>query len=256
MPRKTIVILQPVYLPWLGYFEQMAYADHFVFYDEVQYTRQDWRNRNRIATNDGPLWLTVPVRRPRLDTPINEVEIDDSKNWRKKHLRAIYYNYKDLGHFMPLYGAIETLLSKEWVHLCALDIALIDCLRGHLDIHSETSLASRVPKDPDLHASGPTDAGERKTHQRNLRLIEICRHNGATRFYEGAKGADFIDTALFRRHGVEVVFQDYRHPVYPQRRPCFLSHMSALDLIMNTGPKAREIILSSPPPEGLAHPPR
>jgi len=244
--RKTIAILQPVYLPWLGYFEQMAYADHFVFYDEVQNTRQDWRNRNRILTKDGPFWLTVPVRKTGLATPINQVGIDNSKHWKKKHLRAIYYNYKDRAHFMPLYGAIEALLSNDWIKLCDLDVALIECLCEHLAIDTEISRASDVLKDPDLYERAAKGTAECRNYSRNWRLIEICRHHGASHFYEGAKGADFIDTDLFRRHGIEVVFQEYCHPVYPQRHPGFLSHLSVLDLIMNTGPRARDILLSSP----------
>ena len=104
---RVIAILQPVYLPWLGYFEQMAVADHFVFMDDVQYTRHDWRNRNRIKTAAGSIWLTVPVRKHPRDALIRDVEINYSENWPRKHLRSIEISYRKCPYFEPLFRELE-----------------------------------------------------------------------------------------------------------------------------------------------------
>jgi len=95
-PTNRVVILQPSYLPWIGYFEQMARADQFVHLDDVQYTRRDWRNRNKIRTNEGWAWLTVPVQQKNLYTQLlKETRIDNSTNWNKKHCSAIRFNYSN-----------------------------------------------------------------------------------------------------------------------------------------------------------------
>lgn len=235
-------------MPWLGYFEQMAYADHFVFYDDVQYTRQDWRNRNRILTKSGPIWLTVPVVRTGLKTLINEVRINNSTNWAAKHLKSIVMNYSKASYFNVLIDDVCRVLSKKWDKLLDLDVELTKILARHFDIVTPTSFSSEVPRDPESYAKQYGRDSSIKEFERNMRVIEVCRHHEANVFYEGARGADYIDTDLFRQFGIEVVFQDYRHAVYPQFNKVFHSHISAIDLLMNTGPRAREILLSSPSP--------
>lgn len=237
-PEKTIGILQPVYLPWLGYFEQLAYAGHFVFLDDVQYTHQDWRNRNRIKTANGSTWLTVPIRRRPHGTLLRDVEVNQEQPWRRRHLRSIEQSYRKCPHFEPLYSELAAELEAVPRRLVDLDVRLIRLLCGHLDIDTPTSYSSEV---------------RRQGAGRQERLIEICRAQAATRFYEGARGADYIEVERFRRAGVEVIFQSYRHPTYSQPYGEFLSHQSAIDLIMNTGPEAPAILRSSPLPEPLRH---
>jgi WbqC-like protein family len=252
MSRKKIGILQPVYLPWLGYFEQLALADHFVFLDDVQYTRQDWRNRNRILTKSGPIWLNVPVSTAGLGTPINEVTIDYSKNWQKKHVRSIWQHYHNAPHFQPIFDEISSAISSNGNMLLQLDVELTLILAKHLNVETETSFASDIPVRTEFYDEHRTSAPKDRIFRRNMRLIEICLHHEANLFYEGAKGSDYIDIALFGEYGIEVVFQDYRHMDYPQCTNIFYSHMSAIDLIMNVGPDAQQILLSSPVPSSLA----
>lgn len=236
---KIVAILQPVYLPWLGYFEQMAVADHFVFLDDVQYTRHDWRNRNRVKTATGPIWLTVPVRKHRRDSPIHDIEINNREDWRRRHLRSIEVNYSKCPYFQPLYSELERELSVSRSRLVDLDTSLISLLCRHLAITTPTSLASAIAK------TAPS-AGDP-----NRRILEICRHHEAEILYDGARAARFIDVERFRDAGIEVVFQDYRHPRYRQAFGEFLSHQAAIDLIMNTGPEAPAILRSSPLPRLL-----
>lgn len=233
----TVGILQPVYLPWLGYFEQMARTDHFVFLDDVQYTHQDWRNRNRIKTATGPTWLTVPIRRCPLHTPICEVEINDEHGWQRRHLRTIEQNYGKCRHFQPFFDDLASELRRAPRHLADLDCRLIHLLCRYLEIETPTSRASTI-----------SPSAQPAPRDRQERLIDLCRHFGATRFYEGRSGRSYIDVDLFEEAGIEVVFQEYRHPSYRQAFGEFVSHQSAIDLVMNTGPEAPAILRSSPPP--------
>ncbi|MCP4204934.1 MAG: WbqC family protein [bacterium] len=238
-PRTTIGILQPCYLPWLGYFEQLAVADRFVLLDDVQYTKQDWRNRNRIKTTAGSEWLTVPVRRCPLDTPLGEIEVNYDMRWQRKHLLTIEQNYRKAPYFQPLFDEMRPILEAGLRKLVDLDRRLIEVLCSHLAIDTPISWASQITRHAD-----PEDT--------NGRLLEICRQHEATVFYEGASGASYLDVGRFERAGVEVVFQDYSHPEYPQLYGEFLPHQSAIDLVMNTGPEAARILRSSPAPLGTA----
>lgn len=230
-----IAILQPSYLPWLGFFEQMARTDHFVYLNDVQYTKQDWRNRNRIKTEKGAVWLTVPVRKAPHATPINRIEICYRGAWPEEHLRTVELAYKRAPHFQPFFSRLEALLSRRFALLQELSHAVADLCRSFLDVSGPISWAS------DLNS---------KTMDKNGRLIELCKAHGADLLYDGKAARAFIDVELFRANGVDVVFQDYQHPVYPQLWGEFVSHLSAIDLIMNTGPEAPEILRqSSVPPQ-------
>lgn len=245
---RTIAIVQPVYLPWLGYFEQIAYADHFVFYDDVQFGRKNWRNRNQILGVNGPAWLTVPVRKTSLGTLINAVEVNNAQPWASKHLKSIRFNYQRAPHFEPCFSVLEAILQQEWTLLRDLDVALTRALCAMLDITPEMSLSSDVPSDPDFVGQRDTSAADPAIARRNMRVVELCLHHRATHFYVGARAEDYIDPEIFADFGIKVWFQDYVHPVYPQQSPQPHSHMAVIDLLMNTGPDAREILLSSPAP--------
>jgi len=246
MCSKTIAIIQPVYLPWLGYFEQIARADHFVFYDDAQYTKQDWRNRNRIPGANGPVWLTVPVQKAPLGARINEIQIDNRHYWAKKQLRSVSFTYRRAPYFDRYFEMLEGILTQDWSLLADLDVALIQAICADMGITPEMSLSSQVPGDPGFITQVDASAADPVVARRNLRLVDLCRHHGADLFYVGARASDYIDTALFGQFGIKVVFQDYQHPSYPQPEP--QSHMAVIDLLMNTGPDARDILLSSPAP--------
>ncbi len=235
----------------MGYFEQIALADRFVFLDDVQYTRRDWRNRNRIRTGHGTIWLTVPVLARGLDLTINEVNIDYRRDWRSKHLKSIEQSYRKAPFFEEYFVEIRRVLEQHWEKISDLDMALIRLFAHKLGIETDFALASDVVPDPSRDLTDADTDEARRIRNRNLRILEICQHHRATTFYEGARGADFLDVELFNAHGIAVVFQNYQHPVYSQIHDGFESHISVIDLLMNTGPEARKIVLSSPVPEGL-----
>jgi len=227
-PARTVGILQPGYLPWLGFFEQLARCDVFVLYDDVQYDKGSWRNRNRIKTPNGPQWLTVPVLlKGRHFPPVNQVRIDNHTRWAEKHLRTIRQNYHKAPFFEMYFGELEGILSRPWEKLVDLDAAVIRWLAEKLAINTPLEFSSRLGIEGDTLE----------------RLVKIVRHFGAARFYEGAAGRDYIDASVFASAGVEVVYQDYAHPAYPQIYGDFVSHLSTIDLLLNCGPRSRAVLL-------------
>jgi hypothetical protein len=231
-----IAILQPSYLAWLGAFEQMAYVDHFVYYNDVQYTKGDWRNRNRIKTQAGATWLTVPVKKAPHDTLISEIEIAYQEAWPEKHLRKIDAAYRKAPYFEPFFSRLSEVLLRRCGLLQDLNRAVTELCASFLEVDTPTSWSS--------------DLGLRETGK-NERLLAICRALGADLLYDGAAAAEFIRLDYFAGEGVRVVFQEYAHPVYRQQWGEFVSHLSAIDLIMNMGPDAPRLLRSSPRAVGV-----
>ena len=144
-PANRVVILQPSYLPWIGYFEQMARADQFVYLDDVQYTRRDWRNRNKIRTNEGWTWLTVPVQQKNLYTQLlKDTRIDNSTNWSKKHRAAIRFNYSNAPFFENYYPYFDSVYQKRWEFLLDLCYETTGYLKEVLNITTQTFKSSTI----------------------------------------------------------------------------------------------------------------
>ena len=228
-PKRIAGILQPGYLPWLGFFEQLHRSDVFVLLDDVQYDKHSWRNRNRIKTAQGVQWLTVPVLTHGQGRPLTrDVRIDANAPWRRKHLEAIRQSYRHAPFADWTLTALEPIYARDWERLLDLDLALLQAITGLLDLGREIVLSSS------LDAPG----------ERVDRLIAICRAVGATGFYEGAAGRDYIDPAAFAAAGVDLEFQDYRHPEYPQQHGPFVPHLSIVDLLCNRGPGSLETLIT------------
>jgi hypothetical protein len=219
----TLVVLQPAYLPWIGFFDQLQRADVFVYYDDVQYDKHGWRNRNRIKTQNGPQWLTVPVRHGDDGFPlILDVEIDGRTPWARKHVASIRQAYAR-APFLALYGAaLEELLERRWERLVDLDIACVGLMAEWFGLHTPIERASALGID-----------GERTG-----RLVNICRHFGASRYLSGDSAQTYLDVPAFEAHGITVEWQHYAHPTYPQLHGPFVPYLSALDLVLNCGSEA------------------
>jgi hypothetical protein len=216
-----VVVLQPGYLPWLGFFDQVRRADVFIYYDDVQYDKHGWRNRNRVKTQDGAQWLTVPVRHsggggfPR----IIDVEIDNRTPWARKHvatLRQAYARAPFLRQYLP---ELEDLLQRRWDRLVDLDLACAAMIAGWL------GLRPRFERSSALHIGG----------ERSARLVDICRRFGAATYVSGDAAEAYLDVDLFRRSGMAVEWQRYAHPTYPQLHGDFVPYLSAIDLLFNCG---------------------
>jgi hypothetical protein len=227
---SVIGILQPSYLPWLGYFEQISRADVFVFYDDVQFEKGSWRNRNRIKTPQGAHWLTVPVLTKGQDfPPINEVRVNNAESWQKKHLRTLAQYYSKAPFYADYAEGLAAVIDRPWEKLCDLNIALIRHLAAALGIATPFVLASEL---------GIPGVGA-------PRLVEILAHLGGTVFYEGAAGRNYIDESLFEARGMRVEYQDYDHPVYTQLHGAFVPFLSVVDLLFNHGPQSLSILTRS-----------
>jgi hypothetical protein len=220
--------LQPSYLPWLGYFAQFHRCDVFVVYDDIQFDKHGWRNRNRIKTSQGPQWLTVPVHTTKQGWLTNRaIAIDNSQNWRKKHLAGIRQNYAKAPLFAKYVGLFDDLYSREWTSLFDLNMAGFRMLVEALGISREIHFASELGVDGD-----PVD-----------RLIAICRKVGANHFFEGAAGKNYIDDQRFHAAGIAIEYQDYQHPVYPQLHGEFVPYLSVVDLLFNCGPQSLAVLV-------------
>lgn len=227
-PRPaTIVVLQPGYLPWLGFFDQMRRADVFVYLDDAQYDKHGWRNRNRIKSQSGPQWLSVPVRHRGLGFPrILDVEIDNQTTWARKHVSSIRQAYARAPHLADYLPALEEILGRRWERLVDLDLALSTRMAGWL------GLSTRVERSSSLGLAT----------ERSERLLEICSRFGAGRYLSGNAAQDYLDVPLFERHGIAVEWQDFAHPVYPQLHGAFVPYLSALDLLLNCGPRSGDVL--------------
>lgn len=221
--------MQSNYIPWKGYFDLIACADQFVLYDIVQFTKNDWRNRNLIKTQSGMLWLTIPVvHSGRFGQRIDEVEIAGD-GWRGKHWRSIEQSYARAPFFKEYRERLQEL------YLGRADRRLSDVNRAFLEaVMAAFGIVTPVASAADLNL--PDDRVER--------LIEICRHHGADEYLSGPAARTYLDEERFEAAGIAVRYMDYSdYPEYPQLHPPFEHNVSALDLLFNTGPGARSYML-------------
>jgi hypothetical protein len=225
-----IGILQPGYLPWLGFFEQMHRSDIFVIYDDVQYDKHGWRNRNKIKAPHGAQWLTVPVLiNFNQHVLINGVKIHNDVHWRKKHLFSIKQNYLKAPHYCRYSSIFEEAYEREWEYLIDLDLYFIIKLAEVMGIDT-----GKIIRSSTLDVIG----------DRIERLIKICKKFNADTFYEGASGKNYIDENAFLREGIKVVFQDYHHPIYNQLYGDFVPYLSVIDLLFNYGDKSLSVLVN------------
>jgi hypothetical protein len=223
-----LVILQPSYLPWLGYFDQMFKSDVFVIYDDVQFDKHGWRNRNRIKTAQGVQWLTVPVLTKGRNFPLNcDVEINNTAAWQDKHLKSLKQNYVQAPWFDKSFAAFEAILQRPFRFLIDLNLELISAIKNNLRLTTHICRASELS----VPRSGKTE-----------RLIEICQKFGADTFLEGEAGQNYIDEALFAQHGIRLEYQRYQHPIYQQLHGEFVPYLSIVDLLFNHGSGSLEIL--------------
>lgn len=232
-----ISIIQPCFVPWLGYFEQIALADYFVYLDDVKYTKQDWRNNNQLKSNNGLGKIFVPVQKTNEQTLINQALISYNEKWEQKLINAISPWYIHAPYFTEILNLIKSVIFNKYEKLVDLNFNLNNAFLKYLEIKTPIYFASDIPK---------------TTNDKNLRLLEICKHfDNVDIFYDGKKAANFIDAELFKKNGVTLVFQDYIQTQYQQLWGDFLPYMSVIDALMNCGKNTKKIILSNPSSDHL-----
>ncbi|WP_040262173.1 WbqC family protein [Pseudomonas massiliensis] len=221
---KAVAILQSNYIPWKGYFDLIARVDEFVLYDDMQYTRRDWRNRNQIKTPQGAQWLTVPVRvKGRYFQTINETEIEGAQ-WAEAHWKALCQNYRRSPYFNDIAQWLEPIYrEQQHSHLAALNRRLIEAVCSYLQIGTRITLSSDYTL-----IEGKTE-----------RLADLCRQAGGDIYVSGPAARSYIDASVFTSQGIELQWFDYAgYPEYPQLWDGFIHAVTILDLLFNCGPEA------------------
>lgn len=219
---KKIAILQSNYIPWKGYFDMIAAVDEFVLYDDAQFTKNDWRNRNQIKTPHGIQWLSVPVGQD-ISRKIRDVELPKNK-WQIKHWKTLEGNYRRAPYFAEIASVLEPLYYADTcTHLSEINRRLIEAVCNYLGIKTKISNSW----DYQL-LDGQTE-----------RLAGICAQAGADEYISGPAANDYIEEDVFAKQGVKVTWFDYSgYPPYPQQWGEFVHSVSILDLLFNCGTTA------------------
>ncbi len=220
---KRVAVIQSNYIPWKGYFDIIHDVDLFIFYDDVQYTKNDWRNRNKIKTRQGLQWLTIPVG-SQVDRLIYEVELT-SDHWARKHWASICQSYSKTPYFEQYEAFFEHVyLKAEWKKLSELNQFLTETIsREFLGIQTQ------FRDSREFHLTG----------QRLDRLLQLLRSAEASLYVSGPTARAYLEEERFPEVGIELVYKDYSgYPEYPQLYPPFEHQVSILDLLFNCGPKA------------------
>ena len=230
-----ITIHQPEHLPWLGLFNKIAKAEKFVILDSVQYEKNYFQNRNKILGSNGVQWIGIPVVNTKhMDGSIATTLISsDPKNarWKEKYLLTVKQSYGKYPFFEEVYPLLEKAINIDTPYFCEINIEIIKLFCDALDIHPEYVRSS------ELCVEG----------LKSDLILEICKATKADLYIAGPSGRDYLNMDKFAKEGISVKFNDYNHPIYPQKRSeTFVDHLSALDLFMNVGFKeAKKIIMSN-----------
>lgn len=214
------------YLPWLRYFEKIDRCDAFVVLDNIQFTKNDWQNRNKVKTAGGVTVLTVPVH-VEFGQTLDEVRIDRPARWRTKHWRTIQQAYGKAPHFAAHAGFLEATYGRDWTRLNDLNRSMIEYFVQALGIKTAVAYAS------DFEVSG--HASER--------LVNLIKAVGGNAYYTGAHAADtYLDKTLFAEAGIEIEVQRWQAPEYPQLHGPFAPDLSIVDLLLNCGPESLDVL--------------
>lgn len=224
-------VIQPNFMPWRGYFDFIASVDVFVFYDDVQYTKGDWRNRNQIKTPQGRRWLTVSVTHRHLGQRVCDTAIDHRIPWASQHLRLWQANYRAAPYLEDVLALLAGLETDRDATISQLNIRLTRRICDYLGITTPLCLSSEL----------------QPTGTKTERLIDLMHKVGGTRYLSGPSAEAYLDKAAFQRHGVALEYKSYDYPAYPQLWGEFDGAVTVLDLIANCGPKAKDHLRSRAP---------
>lgn len=229
------VILQPSYIPWRGHFHQIDKADVFIFFDDVQYDKRGWRNRNRIKTSQGTRWLTIPVHHKGAQTdniPINQIRICWDRPWNIEHWRILKSSYSKAPYFQRYASWLEEVYNTHREFLADFTIELTIAIAQEIGI-SETRF---------LRSSTLPGGGHKTDH-----LINILKQVGATEYITGPAAREYIEEDKFHSAGLQIEYMHYDYPEYPQLYPPYDPQVSILDLLLMTGPDALQYIRKAAP---------
>lgn len=236
--QKRVAIVQSNYIPWKGYFDLINSVDEFILYDDAQYTKRDWRNRNIIKTPNGPLWLSIPVEvKGRYGQKIKDTKIADPL-WGKGHWKSISASYGKAKQFDEVATVLAPYYQDPGTHfLSEVNFALISKINSFLDIKTKISFSM----DYGLTGENPSE-----------RLLQLCQAAKATSYLSGPLAKDYLDIAMFEKAGISVSFFNYdNYPSYGQLHPPFDHYVSVVDLLCNELPNAHGFLKSFSSPTQL-----
>ena len=224
--NNTIVISQPFFFPWLGMFEQINFADTYVHYDDVQYSKGHFQDRVQIKTIDGIKWFTVQKKDVRLGKMINEIELEDRKDWRKSHLDFLKQVYRKAPFYKDTLSIVEEVYSKDCENVAEISIASIEAVLDYLNMKG----SKKIIKSSELSIGGESTE----------RVLSVCNHFNADKYITGMGALNYFNFDLFEKENIRVEFIDYAKTPYPQMYGEFTPYVSILDLIANTGKEGIE----------------
>jgi hypothetical protein len=225
---KILSIHQPAYLPWLGYFHKLLLSDTFVFLDTVQFEKNSFINRNKVLTANGPVWLTVPVKSTGyITSKLIDLIIAEKKDWKKKHIKTLEFGYSKTAYFKEYFPLISEQILSSSDDFTQLTFNMLKLFLDILKVEVNIVRSSQIPV---------------STTKSQL-VLDLCKYCKADIYISGMFGKDYLDTDSFRREGIGVNFQAYRHPVYAQRFPGFVPNLAIVDVLFNRGAEeTRDII--------------
>ena len=230
--KKIVVIHQPDFMSYLGFFHRLLHADLFIVLDNVQFVSNSskaWTNRDKIKTQKGDQWLTVSVNKAPLNTNINEITINYNVDWQNKNLELLQQNYTKADFFDEIFPKIEALYSTRHEKLFDFNMKSIEMLNSFFDIRIDIVFSSDL----------------KTTKTKSERLVELLKQVNATHYLSGIGAKDYHVDKPFENAGIEVIWQKFQHPVYKQLHGDFIPYLSSIDLLFNCGiEKSREILRS------------
>jgi hypothetical protein len=213
-----VAIHQPNYLPYYGYFHKIKNSDIFVFLDTVTFSKNSLINRNKINTEEGPKWITVPViNKGLIITQIKDILINQTIDWRIKHWNVIKHNYKNCKGFNCFSSRFQDIYKQNWINLINLNTSLIKLCCNILKI--ETNF---------IYASSLSVQGAKSDL-----ILNICKTLGADIYLSGPSGRDYLDETKFKEARIKITYNQFKHPQYSQPYPGFISNLSIIDAILN-----------------------
>jgi hypothetical protein len=226
-----VIILQPSYIPWRGYFDQIGRADLFVFYDDVQYDKHGWRNRNQIKTHQGKQWITIPVHSKGVTQGglIKDVQIDWSKPWAKSHLKTLTIAYSKAPYFKKYVPLLESIYERRDEYLADFTIETSILLARELGFTATQFMRSSQLSGLD--------------GQKTDRVLSVLKQVGATHYITGPSAGSYMEPEKFAAAGIPFEYMQYNYPEYSQLYPPYDPYVSVLDLLFMVGAEAREYIV-------------
>ena len=224
---KTVVIHQPDFLPYIGFFHKLLIADLWIVYDDVQFLRRGWHHRDKIKNHHGEQWITVSIGKAPRETNINQIKISSTELWKDKHLNLLKTSYSKSPYFSEIFPYIEQLYSKTYEKLIDLNMASITMLMKLFDITIKYEFSSQYPS----------------AYRSNERIIELLQNSEATHYLTGTGSESYLKVDLFDKANFKVIWQQFTHPKYHQLHRDFIPNLSSIDLLLNCGiEQSRQIL--------------